>query len=183
MKKLLSVVALAAFGFTANAQNQTESASQTVDLLLSNALEIEFTSTGNSTGPVLQFEFDSINDYVNGIEGDAQEIVVRSNKVFNVEVKANAANFTYVGSTSPAPTMPVAGVLSLIVTANGTGGYVHNPFSTVSYYTLRDFNQYLIGSGAAGANQTFSVKYKATPGLAYPAGAYSVDVVYTATQL
>ncbi|MBL7683508.1 MAG: hypothetical protein JNK00_10655, partial [Flavipsychrobacter sp.] len=34
-----------------------------------------------------------------------------------------------------------------------------------------------------GGNQTFSVMYEATPGFAYPAGTYTVDVVYTATQL
>lgn len=179
-------MAVAALGFNANAQsqaNQTGAVNQTVDLLLSNVLEMEFVSNGQATGPTLQFEFDSINDYVNGIESDPQQIVIRSNKSYTVEVKANAANFSYVGTTFPAPSMPVAGVLSLIVTENNTGGYIHSPFSASTYYSLRDFNEYIIGAGGAGANQTFSVKYKATPGFSYPAGAYSIDVVYTATQL
>lgn len=186
MKKLLTIAALALFGFAANAQNQsnqTASASQTVDLLLSNAMDIEFTATGNTTGPAVVFEFTTINDYINGIESAGQEIKVRSNKKFNIEVKANAADFSYTGSTNPAPVMPVAGVLSLLVSANTTGGTIEAPFSAVNYRTLRDFNQYLIINGTAGADQRFSVKYKATPGFAYPAGAYAVDVVYTATQL
>ncbi len=41
---------------------------------------------------------------------------------------------------------------------------------------------YLISNGQNGGNQTFSVMYNATPGFAYPAGTYTVDVVYTATQ-
>ena len=186
MKRLLSVVAIVAIGFTATAQNQsnqTTSATQTVDLLLSNAIDIEFTANGTTTGPAVIFNFTTINDYVNGIESSPQEIKVRSNKKFNVEVKANATNFSYTGSTTPVPVMPVAGVLSVLVSANTTGGTIEPPFSAINYRTLRDFNQYLIVNGAPGADQRFSVKYKATPGFAYPAGAYAIDVVYTATQL
>jgi hypothetical protein len=40
----------------------------------------------------------------------------------------------------------------------------------------------MINSASKGGNQTFEVKYKATPGFAYPAGTYTTDVVYTATQ-
>ena len=40
----------------------------------------------------------------------------------------------------------------------------------------------ILTGASNGNNQTFSVKYKATPGFAYPAGVYAVDVTYTATQ-
>ena len=99
-----------------------------------------------------------------------------------VAVKANATNFSYTGNTSPAPQMPVSGVLGIKVTANGTGGSIANPFSNSAYATLSGSDQDLITTADRGGNQTFSVKYKATPGFAYPAGTYSVDVVYTATQ-
>ncbi|MCB0700871.1 MAG: hypothetical protein KDC11_13515, partial [Chitinophagaceae bacterium] len=64
----------------------------------------------------------------------------------------------------------------------GTGGSIANPFSNSAYATLSSSDQDLITTADRGGNQTFSVKYKATPGFAYPAGTYSVDVVYTATQ-
>jgi hypothetical protein len=108
---------------------------------------------------------------------------VRSNKNFNVQVKSNATNFSYSGSTSPSPTMPVSGVLLLEVTANSTGGSIASPFSSSSYSTITSTNQNLISNGTKGGDQTFSVGYKATPGFNYPGGTYTVDVDYTATQL
>ena len=186
MKKVILFASfLASFGFAANAQNQnnqSSSASQTVQLSLSNAIEITFTGNSSATGADVTIPFTTVNDYANGVESDAQELKVRSNKNFSVAVKANAANFSYTGTTSPAPTMPVSGVLAVKVTANGTGGSIANPFSSTAYATLTSANQDLITTADRGGNQTFSVKYKATPGFAYPAGTYAVDVVYTATQ-
>ena len=185
MKKLIAIAAFATLGFTANAQNQanqSSSASQNVNLVLSNAIEITFTGNGSATGADVNIPFTTVNDYANGVESDAQELKVRSNKNFSVAVKANATNFSYTGNTSPAPTMPVSGVLGIKVTANGTGGSIANPFSNSAYATLSSSDQDLITTADRGGNQTFSVKYKATPGFAYPAGTYSVDVVYTATQ-
>ena len=185
MKKIIAIAALAILGFNAHAQNQanqSSSASQTVNLVLSNAIEITFTGTGNATGSDVNIPFTTVNDYANGVESNAQELKVRSNKNFTVAVKSNAANFSYTGTTNPAPTMPVENVLAVKVTANGTGGSIANPFSATNYSTLKSTSQDLISAGSRGGNQTFSVKYKATPGFAYPAGTYSVDVVYTATQ-
>ncbi len=185
MKKIIAIAALATLGFTANAQNQanqSSSASQTTNLVLSNAIEITFTGNSSATGADVNIPFTSVNDYANGVESSAQELKVRSNKNFTVAVKSNAANFTYTGNTTPAPTMPVENVLAVKVTANGTGGSIASPFSATNYATLKSSSQDLISAGTRGGNQTFSVKYKATPGFAYPAGTYAVDVVYTATQ-
>ena len=185
MKKIIAIAVLASLGFAAHAQNQanqSSSASQTTNLVLSNAIEITFTGNGSATGADVNIPFTSVNDYANGVESSAQELKVRSNKNFTVAVKSNAANFTYTGNTSPAPTMPVENVLAVKVTANGTGGSIANPFSATNYSTLKSSSQDLISAGSRGGNQTFSVKYKATPGFAYPAGTYAVDVVYTATQ-
>jgi hypothetical protein len=183
MKKIIAIVAFATIGFSANAQNQanqTSSASQTTNLVLSNAIEITFTGNNSATGADVTIPFTTVNDYANGVESDAQELKVRSNKNFSVAVKANAAEFSYTGNTTPAPEMPVEGVLAVKVTANGTGGSIAGSFS--EYATLTSSNQDLITAADRGGNQTFSVKYKATPGFAYPAGTYAVDVVYTATQ-
>src|SRR5690606_967668 len=107
---------------------------------------------------------------------------VRSNKNFNVFVKSNAANFTYTGGAIPAPVMPVTGVLNLLVVSDATGGIVPAPYSTVAFAPIWDFDVELIQGGQAGADQKFTVQYKATPGFTYPAGTYDVGVVYTATQ-
>lgn len=185
MKKMLAIAALSVFGFSANAQISTNletTANQTVNLALSNVMDIAFVSNNSTTGPNVNFDFATINDYVNGIESAPQQIRVRSNKTFIVKVKTNAVNFTYTGNAPVTPVMPVAGVLSLKMTANATGGTVHLPFSMTNYYTLREFDEYLLANGAAGVNQTFDVQYLATPGFSYPAGNYTVDVIYTATQ-
>jgi hypothetical protein len=182
MKKLFSVALLSALGYAANAQ-QSSSASQAVQLQLNNVIDITFTANGSDVGPLVEMPFSTINDYVNGVESANQEIRVRSNKAFNVFVRTNAEFFSYTGGATPTPSMPVAGVLSLIVVSDLTGGTVPGPFSTSTYYTLRDFNQDLINNGTIGSNQLFTVKYKATPGFSYPAGVYDIGVVYTATQL
>lgn len=157
-------------------------ATQRANISLSNAIEITFTASGATVGNDVTLEFSTVNDYANGVETGAQELKVRSNKDFTVSIKSNSANFSYSGSTTPSPTMPVNGVLGVMVTANGTGGSIANPFSNSAYATITNSNQDIITSADRGGNQTFSVKYKATPGFAYPAGNYAVDVVYTATQ-
>jgi len=185
MKKLIATAAIVTMGLSANAQNQANqnsSASQTVQLSLSNAIEITFTGNSSATGADVTLPFTTVNNYANGVESDAQELSVRSNKNFSVAVKASNTNFSYTGSTTPAPTMPVSGVLAVKVTANNTGGAIATPFSAAGYATLTASNQNLINEASRGGDQKFSVKYKATPGFAYPAGTYSVNVVYTATQ-
>ena len=184
MKKLIAIAVFATVAVSSNAQNlnQSATASQTVNLKLSNAIEITFTGNGNSIGSDVTIPFNSVNDYANGVESRDQQLKVRSNKDFDVTVKANATSFTYSGNTSPAPTMPVKNVLNLMVTGNNTGGSIAKPFSSTTYASLTSADQDLIAGGSRGGNQTFDVKYKATPGFAYPAGVYAVDVVYTATQ-
>jgi hypothetical protein len=98
-----------------------------------------------------------------------------------VAVKSNATNFTYTGSTTPAPTMLVADVLNVMVSGNNTGGTIANSFS--NYQDVPASNIDLLSNCTKGGSQTFSVKYKAEPGFDFPAGNYAVDVVYTATQL
>jgi hypothetical protein len=184
MKKII-IAAMAAIGFTtvANAQsNASGSASQTVQLALSNALEITFTGNGSATGATVSIPFTSVDDYANGVESSAQEIKVRSNKNFDVTVKTSAAYFSVTNSgVTTTSTMP-ASVLGIEVSANGTGGSIASGFSASTYNALSATAANLIENADRGGNQTFSVKYKATPGFAYAAGTYATDVVYTATQ-
>lgn len=165
----------------AMAQNANSSASQTTNLALSNAIEISFVSTGTATGNTTTLSFNNVNDYANGVESGTVQLKVRSNKRFIVRAKTNASKFSYSGSTSPAPQMNVQNILFVKVTGNNTGGTVPSNVNN-TYRTLKTSNTTLINNGTAGGNNTFDVKYKANPGYNFPAGTYSVDVVYTATQ-
>jgi len=182
MKKIIIIAATLFTGFASQAQLANTSATQTMNLVLSNAIDMTFTANGNATGPLVSLPFTTTNDYASGVTSSAQQLKVRSNKNFNVTVKTSATNFSYTGTTTPAPVMPVSGVLGLEVTANGTGGSIVAPFSAAAYSTLTSTNQNMLSNGTYGGNQTFSVQYQATPGWSYPAGTYAVDVVYTATQ-
>jgi hypothetical protein len=161
MKKLIfSLLTLTGFYVSANAQ-ATSSTNHTVSLALQNQLEIVFTS--GATGPTMTFS--TADNYTNGVTADnAATLQVKSNKAYNVSVKAAAANFT---STS-ATTMP-ASVLAVKESAQAT------------YVTLSSSDQGLLSNQVRGTN-SFNVSYKATPGFAYDGGTYTLNVVYTATQ-
>ena len=185
MKKII-IIAAAFIGFTSaaqaqNTQNATGSAQQTVQLNLSNALEISFVAT-NGNGSTVTLPFTTVAHYANGVESTEQELKVRSNKKFNVTVKTSAGNFQFSnGGTVASSSMPTS-VLGLVVSNNNTGGQLGQGFSASNYKALSATAQDLITNANNGGNQTFSVKYKATPGFAYPAGTYTTDVIYTATQ-
>ncbi|MEZ5018399.1 MAG: hypothetical protein R2800_15165 [Flavipsychrobacter sp.] len=183
MKNTTTIAALLVFiSSTALAQSTSSSAGQNIILTLTDAIEFSFINTGNSVGNDVTLPFSNVNAYANGVESTAQELKVRSNKGFTVTVKTTATNFSYNGSATPVPVMPILQVLGLQVTANGTGGNIAAPFANSSYNTLSSTSQNLINYGHRGGNQTFSIKYKATPGFAYPAGTYTAEIVYTATQ-
>jgi Rieske Fe-S protein len=183
MKKIIIITAaLVGFTINANAQGANANATQNVSLTLSNAIAITFTGSGTNVGAAVNLPFSTVSDYANGVTSTAQQLKVQSNINFNVTVKSNAANFTYAGTYTTGTTMPVSGVLKIKVTANTTGGAIATPFSSTAYSTLTATNQNLITDGDYGANQLFSVMYQATPGFTYPAGTYTTQVIYTATQ-
>ena len=184
MKKIIIIAAsFLAFTSAANAQSASATATQQTSLALTDAIAITFTGSGTATGTAVSLPFTTVADYANGVTSAAQQLKVQSNKNFTVTVNTNAANFTYSGSTTPAPSMPVNGVLGIEVTANATGGSIASPFSSSAYSTLTSTSQNLLTTCSRGGNQTFSVQYQATPGFAYPSGTYTTSVVYTATQL
>lgn len=176
---LLVCVFLCLASSNALAQSSTTE-NEVVDINLVNVITLKFVATGNSTGSTVSLPFTTIDDFVNGEESSVQQLVAASTKPFNVTVKTNAANFTYNGSYTSGTTMPVNGKLRLRVTANGTGGSIASPFT--AYSTLTSNNQNLINAATNGANKTFSVQYQAIPGLSYPAGTYTTQVIYTVTQ-
>ncbi|MBS1771488.1 MAG: hypothetical protein JST82_01420 [Bacteroidetes bacterium] len=179
MKKIIAAALLVMSSVYANAQSVTSTASQTTNLSLSNAIDITYVGNGSATGASVNFSFNSVNDYANGLESSGIQMKVRSNKAFNVSVKSSSTNFTYSGSTTPAPVMPVWSVLNFKLTSNTTGGWswVNN-----NYDYIDQNNWTFLYGGDNGGNQTFTVQYRVKPGFAYPAGTYTTDVVYTATQ-
>ena len=180
---VFSIIALMVVSIAASAQtNASGTAQQTVELGLSNTIDITFVGSGTATGGTVTLPFTTVTDYANGVESAAQQLKVRSNKIFNVTVAASAANFSVTnGGVTTVSAMPVAGVLDLKVDANQTGGTIASGYSAYGG-GLSTASASIISGGNNGNNQTFSVKYKATPGFAYPAGVYAVDVIYTATQ-
>lgn len=179
MKKIiLFALTLLCISLGANAQNANSGATQTAKVDLSNAIEIKFYSS--YYGGTQTMTFNNVNDYANGKTTGWQILIIRSNKDYNVTVKTNANNFSYSGSTSPAPVMPVS-VLNVGNFYNGTGGTVSSTFNN-TYAPLSATEQNLITNGKKGSFQYFFTRYKATPGFAYPAGTYTAEVIYTATQ-
>ena len=179
MKEIVIILFLVATHQYAGAQI---SATQSLDIEVTNAIEITFTGTQNTQGGNVNLVFDNVDDYANGIVSEAQGLKITSNTAFALAVKAGAESFTYSGVQTPSPAMPVDGVLSIKVNSNGTGGTVASPFSTSSYYSLNNTDRNLLSAATKGIDKAISVVYKATPGFAYPGGTYSVDVIYTATQ-
>jgi spore coat protein U-like protein len=162
MKKFIfSTIAIFGFFAVSNAQT-TASASHNVSLNLSNAIEISFTAGGSG----VSLAFSTADHYNDGVEAaNAATIRVRSNKAYNVTVKAGAANFTSASAT----TMPVSGVLAV------------KESNQSSFLGLSASDQNLLTNQSRGVNN-FNVSYRATPGFNYDAGTYTVSVIYTATQ-
>lgn len=181
LKKIIVISLLALCSIAAQAQNDAASGSQTANLNLSDAIDISFVSSTT----VQNIEFNSLNDLINGVETAEHELRVRSNKKFKVTVKPSSRNFTYSGSYVLNTLLRVSNVMKIAVTDNNTGGT--QPFfaqltgwQSFSYF---GWPTTLLNNCDAGGNQTFKVKYKATPGVNAVAGTYTVDMVYTATQL
>ena len=187
MKKIIiAASAIIAFSTAANAQvnenNISANAQQTVQLALSNALEITFVAANSATGATVSLPFTTVDHYQSGVESETQQLKIRSNKNFGVTVRTSAANFSVTaGGNTTTSNMPTS-VLGLVVTENNTGGTLGQGFSSSTYNALSATAANLITSANRGGNQNFTVKYKATPGFAYPAGVYATDVIYTATQ-
>lgn len=181
MRVFILTLVLATVSTIAMAQNAHSSASQRTKLALSNMLDITFVTTGTSTGNTVTLAFNNVNDYANGVESGNVQLKVRSNKKFMVRVKTAASKFSYSGNATPAPQMKVQNNLFIKVVANNTGGTVPGAVNN-KYKSLKTGQRKLIDNATAGDNNTFSVQYKADPGFEFPAGTYSVDVIYTATQ-
>lgn len=175
MRKLIIILLVSLVTGQVFAQQTSSAASQSAILTMTDAIDISFVSAST-----VNLQFTTVNDFANGVESGDKTILVRSNQKFNVRVKTQSSRFSYAGLTSPTPSMPVNPVLKLKVTANNTGGSVSSGFT--NYKSPSTSGSKIINNATAGGNNTFSVKYFANPGFSYPAGTYSVDIIYTATK-
>lgn len=161
MKKFFTLVLTSGLFFTASAQNATSNTNHNVTLTMTDAIEIVFTAGGSGAG----LSFTTVEHYSNGVtSSNAATLRVRSNKAYDVTVKAAAANFT---STS-ATTMPVSGVLAVKKSTDGTFVGLSTADAALTTGTRGD--------------GTFNVDYRATPGFNYNGGSYVANIIYTATQ-
>lgn len=170
---------LTAVGASAQQPGATASASQSVELLLAPSIDIRFSNSGTNAGGTISMVFDDISKFEDGVVSPAQELEVRTNRTFKISVQTGASTFSYVGPAINA-VMPVNNRLFLALSGNTTGGNVASGFD--SYKSLSATTQDLLLNGERGDERKFMVTYKAKPDFDYPAGAYTVDVLYTATQ-
>lgn len=180
MQRIIFLAVLAISSYTCAAQNDIATGAHSANLDLSNALEISF--TGNSG--VINIEFFSLNDMLNGVETATHEILVKSNKKYKVTVKPSSNNFTYSGPSLLGSLLKCSSVMKIQVVDNNTGGtqpYLARLLGWQAFSAL-GLPVTLLNNCDPGGNKTFTVKYKATPGINCVAGNYSTDMVYTATQ-
>lgn len=180
--RVLLLTALACCIFVATfAQEPVSVASQSIQLTLNPVISLKFTNASSGNGPSVNLSFNTMGDYLDGVESATQELEVRSNKHFKISVKTDAPNFTYSGQAGNGnASIPVANTLFMAVTNNATGGTLTAGFD--SYVSLSPNSQDVILDGTQGEDKKLTVAYKAKPDIDFPAGVYTVGVVYTATQ-
>ena len=175
-KATLLLAALALIAGKSLAQNASASAAQQTSLSLANAIVLSFTTTGSSN---VNVNFASLQDMNNGVETIDHQVLVQSNLPFDVDV-TTPTNFSYAGSYTSNTTMPVVNKFKMKIMDNSTGGTnaIGSGFSNVTGNLTTLFT-----NCPAGGNATFDIRYKLIPGPTYSPGIYSMNVVYTATQL
>ena len=178
MRRILFVMLFTtALAQHAAAQNTANSGAQTAKLALSNAIELTFI---NGSGGTTAMPFTSLNDLVNGVESVTQEMRVRSNKTFDVTANINSTNFTYSGTSLTNNILPVTAVLEVTCTQANGGSVPGQTGNWKSFHNATPTT--ILVDCAPGGNQTFKIKYKATPGINTAPGSYTTSVTYTATQ-
>jgi len=177
---LLSAIGLYTVGRAQT--NASVSASQTAMLSLGTVVQISaFGGDGSENTSTVTMPISASNDLANGIESPEFTLAINSTAGFDVKAKANTEYFSYTGSSAFPPSMRVSDVLALKVSNNSTSATVtggHEQYQPIGGSTESP----ILANGAGGSNQVMGVKYKSTPGYNYPAGVYTVDIVYTITQ-
>lgn len=171
---ILAILFLLCMSLTASAQ--LVNSSQMLAVALDNVIEISFANNNSTFGELIRMQLTGGT----AIESPVQEIKVRTNKAFNVNVKSKTPTFEYKGEEYPAPQLPVDETLSMKVVNNNTGG--SSLPGTNNYFSVTQMSQSIITGGGVGGNQNYGVKYRAKANTNVPEGTYAVDLIYTASQ-
>ena len=183
MKKsiIIAALALGAFVFgTTNTQAQTgktsNTASTNVNIILSDVISIDAGSV--TTGGVVDFNYTTANDYNTAKNVTVENsLKITSSKNFNVNVKAEGANFMNGTNVIPVNVLQVKAV---------TGGTM---VGTLNNITLSTADQVLVGNATLGAQRSLNIDYSIsaekaqTVLLGKAPGTYTQKVTYTATAL
>jgi hypothetical protein len=182
MKKLILFL-LAGFSLiSANAQpvSSQAPASQTARIVINDAIDIRFINN-STTGSDIPFTFSTIQNFIDGVVSTEEpELLIRSNKDFNISIRTKSATFN-----GPTGTSLSADKLKVMAVKQPLGSSVATPFSTASYSPLSYTPQTIFQGctkGWTAADQNCKLRFKAEPATQIPAGSYSIDVEYTATQ-
>lgn len=161
-------------------QGVSGGATQGLSLSLTEVVSASLFAADSSNTSSIAIPIGGINAMAEGSESHEIEVTLQSTADYDVSVSSSSEYFTYNGTAAnPAP-MSVKDVLSIKITANGTGGSIANGFT--QYQPVDGtLNQLIIASGLRGT-RTFSFKYMAQPGFNYSAGTYTADIVYTITK-
>jgi hypothetical protein len=182
MKKTFLLILAITGHCIVNAQtNAAVSASQTAILSLGTVVQISAFGGGSGNTSTVTMPISASNDLASGIESPEFTLAINSTAGFDVKAKANTEYFSYTGTATFPPSMRVSDVLALKVSNNSTSATItggHEQYQPLSGSTESP----ILVNGAGGSNQVLGVKYKSTPGYNYPAGVYTVDIVYTITQ-
>jgi hypothetical protein len=164
--KILALSALMVLSsFFASAQTSA-TAQNTVNVTIANSITIATVDY-----PEQNITVASVTDFTSGVTTtNASTFTVASNRLYNVSVVPAANAFTPTNTTGSLP------VSALQVRKTGSGSFTAFSNTTTAIPILT--------GGARGAATTFSVDYKAAPGLTndYPTDTYKIVLTYTATQ-
>ena len=142
-----------------------------------------------STDPNVEFSFNSIPDYVNGIiKPNVTELRVESTVPWDLYVQAETTNWAQLQSFSSAGTSTVPSTLLEVRVIDGAGSSALSSFTALTDTRLDIVGTVAAGDGiSAGSYLTapsshfFRVDYRIVPTLTaqYQAGYYGLNVIYT----
>ena len=177
---ILSTLALAAILFSANntmAQNHT--ASTKVSINLADVISIDKGSA--AVGGLVEFNYNTAADYNSTKKSNVpSSLIVTSTKSFDINVKANGANFEKGRDMIPVNVLTIQPVTGGTTTINGTPSNV----------VLSTTDQKLISGADLGNDLVLELDYvipesksSSSDILGKPSGTYTQSITYTATAL
>lgn len=182
MKKqfIFAILTLGAFVFGINnvmAQNHT--ATTTVNIHLNDVISIDAGSI--ATGGLVEFNYVTAQDYNTTTTVNVPtSLIVTSTKSFDINVKADGANFEDGTNSIPVDVLTIKPVVGGTTTMTGT----------LSNVVLSTTDQKLIENAALGSSLVLELDYEIPAAkssssdiLGKPAGTYTQTVTYTATAI